>query len=584
MEVFMITLYKYNETDFTHDGIGILKDTISCIVERELNGNWFLNLEYLLQGNKAEFIKEHCVLKVPTPSGLQLFRIKEIEKDMESINVYAEHIFFDLAKNFIRDTNIVAKTRSEAIKQILNNTLNPHRFKYVGTDNNTTQKNLRIVRKDGVSAILGSEDNTVVNRYGGEIDIDNFNISSKDQIGKNTNLVIEYAKNMTGILETVDMSEVATRIVPQGANELLLPEYFIDSPYVGSYYQPLVAHMEFSEVEVVNKEQATADKPEFSQEQAYAELRRLVKELYDNGIDKPNYTYDISFIDLSNTVEYKSFKDMFSLNLGDIVRVRHRDMNLDLDCRIRNYRYNSLINEFENLQVGTIKKSISLNIQKVQAEVISTKEDLSLKVNNVNNNLQSSITQTAKEIRQEVTDADNKLQTQVTTTANDFNILAGKYNNGQLVGTNYNFSGTGFTIGATDGSTTATHTSSFSEWRHGNSSSRADATGFSRDGHPYTHLIEMGTGIVGGAIGTHPKVLTIQLSDVWKRKNFKVLVSMKNTSGGIADEWVKRTFLEVVSIDTVNATFNVRGYWTSITSTGVENEKELEFSWLAIGG
>lgn len=219
----MITLYKYNETDFTHDGIGILKDTISCVVERELNGNWFLNLEYLLQGNKAEFIKEHCVLKVPTPSGLQLFRIKEIEKDMESVNVYAEHIFFDLAKNFIRDTNIVAKTRSEAIKQILNNTLNSHKFKYVETDNNTTQKNLRIVRKDGVSALLGSEDNTVVNRYGGEIDIDNFNISSKDQIGKNTNLVIEYAKNMTGILETVDMSEVATRIVPQGLKtEMLL--------------------------------------------------------------------------------------------------------------------------------------------------------------------------------------------------------------------------------------------------------------------------------------------------------------------------------------------------------------------------
>lgn len=602
----MITLYKYNETDFTHDGIGILKDTISCVVERELNGNWFLNLEYLLQGNKAEFIKEHCVLKVPTPSGLQLFRIKEIEKDMESINVYAEHIFFDLAKNFIRDTNIVAKTRSEAIKQILNNTLNPHRFKYVGTDNNTTQKNLRIVRKDGASALLGSEDNTVINRYGGEIDIDNFNISSKDQIGKNTNLVIEYAKNMTGILETVDMSEVATRIIPQGANELLLPEYYIDSPYVGSYYQPLVAHMEFSEVEVVSKDQATADKPEFSQEQAFAELRRLVKELYDNGIDKPNYTYDISFIDLSNTVEYKSFKDMFSLNLGDIVRVRHRDMNLDLDCRIRNYRYNSLINEFENLQVGTIKKSISLNIQKVQAEVISTKEDLSNKVTNVSNNLiskieitekeirqevtdtknnlQSSITQTAKEIRQEVIDGDNKLQTQVTQTSKDFNILAGKYNNGQLVGTNYNFSGTGFTIGATDGSTTATHTSSYSEWRHGNSSSRADANGFSRDGHRYTHLIEFGTAFVGGSVGTHPAIQTIQLPDIWKNKTFKVLVSMKNTAGGLANEWVKRTFLDVVSIDQATATFKVRGYWTSITSSGVENEKELEFSWLAIGG
>ena len=580
----MITLYKYNETDFTHDGIGILKDTISCIVERELNGNWFLNLEYLLQGNKAEFIKEHCVLKVPTPSGLQLFRIKEIEKDMESINVYAEHIFFDLAKNFIKDTNIVAKTRSEAIKQILNSTLNPHKFKYVGTDNNTTQKNLRIVRKDGASALLGSEDNTVINRYGGEIDIDNFNISSKDRIGKNTNLVIEYAKNLTGILETVDMSDVATRIVPQGVNGLLLPEYFIDSPYVGSYYQPLVAHMEFSEVEVVSKDEATADKPEFSQDQAYAELRRLVKELYDNGIDKPSYTYDISFIDLSNTLEYKSFKDVFSLNIGDIVRVKHRDMNLDLDCRIRNYRYNSLIDEFENLQVGTIKKSISLNIQKVQAEVISTKENILFQVSDVNNKLTSKIEITEKEIRQEVTDADNKLQTQVTTTANSFNILAGKYNSGQLVGTNYNFSGTGFTIGATDGSTTATHTSSYSEWRHGNSSSRADANGFSRDGHPYTHLIEFGTAFVGGSVGTHPAIQTIQLPDIWKNKTFKVLVSMKNTAGGLANEWVKRTFLDVVSIDQATATFKVRGYWTSITSTGVENEKELEFSWLAIGG
>ena len=602
----MITLYKYNEIDFSHDGSGILKDTISCIVERELNGNWFLNLEYPLQGNKADLIKEHCVLKVPTPSGLQLFRIKEIEKDMESINVYAEHIFFDLAKNFIRDTNIVAKTRSEAIKQILNSTLNPHRFKYVGTDNNTTQKNLRIVRKDGVSAILGSEDNTVVNRYGGEIDIDNFNISSKDQLGKNTNLVIEYAKNMTGILETVDMANVTTRIVPQGANELLLPEYYIDSPNVGSYYQPLVAHMEFSEVEVVSKDEATADKPEFSQEQAYAELRRLVKELYDNGIDKPTFTYDISFIDLSNTVEYKQLKDMFSLNIGDIVRVKHIDMNLDLDCRIRNYKYNSLINEFENLQVGTIKKSVSLDIQKVQAEVTSTKEDLSNKVNNVNNNLQSSITQTAKEIRQEVSDTtnnlqssitqtakeikqevidgDNKLQTQVTQTSKDFNILAGKYNNGQLVGTNYNFNGNGFTIGATDGSTTATHTSSYSEWRHGNSSSRADANGFSRDGHPYTHLIEMGTGIVGGAIGVYPKVLTVQLPNIWKGKNFKVLVSMKNTAGGVADEWVKRTTLEVVSIDITKATFSVKGYWTSVNANNIEYEKELEFSWLAIGG
>ena len=162
--------------------------------------------------------------------------------------------------------------------------------------------------------------------------------------------------------------------------------------------------------------------------------------------------------------------------------------------------------------------------------------------------------------------------------------VAGKYNGGQLVGTNYNFSGNAFTIGATDGSTTATHTSSYSEWRHGNSVSRADASGFSRDGHPYTHLIEGGSAIVGGSAGIYPSIRVIQLPDIWKGKNFKVLVSMKNTAGGLADEWVKRTYLEVVSQDKATATFNVKGYWTAINSKNQENEKELEFSWLAIGG
>ena len=602
----MINLYKSNEVDFSHDGICTLKDVTSCIVTRELNGMWSVDLEYPLIGNKAEYIKEHCILKIPTPSGLQLFRIEEIEKDMSSINIYAKHIFFDLSKNFIRDTNIVIKNRSEAIKQILANTLNTHNFKYVGTDNNSTQKNLRIVRKDGVSALLGSEDNTVINRYGGEIDIDNFNISSKDQIGETTNLVIEYSKNLTGITESVDMSEVVTRIVPQGANELLLPEYYIDSPLIGNYYQPLISHMEFSEVEVVSKDDATEDKPEFTQEQAYAELRRLVNELYKNGVDKATFNYDISFIDLSNTVQYERFKNMHSLNIGDIVRVKHQDLNLDLDCRIRNYTYNALTYEFENLQVGTERKSVSLDIKQVQAAVQQTKENILLQVSSVDNkltskieitereikqevsdtgnNLQSSITQTAAAIRQEVTDGDRHLQTQVTQTANSFNILAGKYNGGQLVGTNYNFSGNAFTIGATDGSTTATHTSSYSEWRHGNSVSRADANGFSRDGHAYTHLIEFGTGTVGGSAGVYPAILTVQLPDIWKGKNFKVLVSMKNTAGGITDEWVKRTYLEVVSVDTSAGTFRVRGYWTAVNSLKEENEKELEFSWLAIGG
>ena len=77
----MIILYKDIETDFSHNGEGILNECISCIVHRELNGIWEVNIEYPLSDSKGMYkrIKENYILNIPTPSGMQLFRIQEIE-------------------------------------------------------------------------------------------------------------------------------------------------------------------------------------------------------------------------------------------------------------------------------------------------------------------------------------------------------------------------------------------------------------------------------------------------------------------------------------------------------------------------
>ena len=87
----------------------------------------------------------------------------------------------------------------------------------------------------------------------------------------------------------------------------------------------------------------------------------------------------------------------------------------------------------------------------------------------------------------------------------------------------------------------------------------------------------------GGSAGVLPKTVTVQLPNKFKGKNFKVIVSMVDTRGGEHLEYVKRIYLNIDSIDTTNATFNVTGYWTSILDT-IENEKELQWSYVAIGG
>jgi phage minor structural protein len=200
----MIALYESTETNFfNNNGKWILSDCTSCKVNREIKGVFSLELEYPLFDKKNLYLElqQHRIIKANTPKGEQLFRIQRVEKSMSKVYVYASHIVFDLMNNLIIDTNIVAKTRLEAVQQALANTITPHNFTATG-DVTTYIDSSRVVRYSPLKAIFGSEDNSILNRWGGEIDIDNYNLTVKDEIGEDTQQKISYGKNLTSIKET----------------------------------------------------------------------------------------------------------------------------------------------------------------------------------------------------------------------------------------------------------------------------------------------------------------------------------------------------------------------------------------------
>lgn len=411
MEVIkIITLYKRNETNFEHNGIGILSDCIRADVYREINGVYYLELDYPLfdKKNLSNEIQEHRIIKAPTPKGEQLFRVKKTEKGLSTKFVYATHILYDLADNFIIDTNIVNKTRLEAIQQLLSNTMTPHNFTAIG--NVTTFKtNSRIVRKNPVNAIFGDDDNSILNRFGGEIDIDNFTLNVLDEIGSESGEVISYGKNLTGIKETLDMSEIATRIIPQGKDELLLPEYYVDSPKIANYYQPITKHMKFDDISTE------------------AMLREVVNKLYsEKHIDQPLFNYEIEFIYLGYTEEYKQYKDLVKLNLGDKITIRHTKLGIDLNSRIISYEYNSLLKKYNKIQLGTIKRDITTVIKEVVAEVEVTKEKIDFEVGNLDEKLTSKIEVTEQSILLQVSDVEENLQSQINVAAGEIELRVSK--------------------------------------------------------------------------------------------------------------------------------------------------------------
>lgn len=92
-------LYDEFETQFDHNGIGHLTDTIDCHVEPSLNGTYELELKYPVGGiHYADIVHRAIILTSVDPvSRTQPFRIYRILPTSKgTVTVYAHHVAYDL--------------------------------------------------------------------------------------------------------------------------------------------------------------------------------------------------------------------------------------------------------------------------------------------------------------------------------------------------------------------------------------------------------------------------------------------------------------------------------------------------------
>lgn len=355
----MISIYRPDETEFTRNGLGSLdKNIIDSVVMQDLNGIYAFKFKYPIFAPRAIYVKGEHIIKVMTPKGYQLFRIHKEEPVMGYRNVTAYHIFYDLSFNYIDDTNVVDKSGTAAGVQILEATNYLHNFEFVSDI--ATQATARIVGMNAAEAFLNdSKDNTFISRWGGEIDRDNFQIRMLNHIGEDRNVIIEYRKDLEGFDATIDWTTVVTRIKPIGFDGLELPEKFIDSPLVSNYPYPKVREIEYKDIKAAIGDYAD-DEDAIPLEDAYAELRRLAGLEYSQAeIDRPTATYDVQFVRLMNTNEYKKYAALQTIYIGDTVKVRHVKEDIDLTAKVISYEYDPIQRKYTKISLGSIKQTLS---------------------------------------------------------------------------------------------------------------------------------------------------------------------------------------------------------------------------------
>lgn len=333
----MIRLYDKNETDFTHNGICILKPLEATVTE-ELNGDYSLKVT-MPRGKKEIEIEQ--IIKAPTPKSEQLFRVYNSDIDMFGNQIfYARHIFYDLLDYFIEDTR-PSGSGALAISKILENT------PFAGTSDITEQSTAYYQMMNPVKAILGA-DNAFIEVWGGELERDNLNVRMKNHLGTDKGVSIRYRKNLTGLRLQTDLSGVYTKIMPTGLQEngqtlLKLPEKYIESPLIGNYTNVKTTRIHYSDIKIDE---------ETSEAQALEMLRNAAAQEFKNGLDKPQITATVEFIPLQDTEEYKDYSILERVYLGDTIRVFHEDLSIELETKVISYEFDALSKRYNKVILG----------------------------------------------------------------------------------------------------------------------------------------------------------------------------------------------------------------------------------------
>ncbi len=356
----MIEIYLKTNTNYDKNG-DITLDPTSCTYkesEKELTLEHFLD-----EDGRWKYINFENVIAAEENGKKKFYRIYNVVRELYSVTAYARPIFYDLIDKVLLDVRPTNKIGQEALDIILADT------GFTGHSNISNLSTAYYVRKNIVEALLGNEENSFLNRWGGEFYCENFDVYINDKIGSDNGVRVEFGYNLNEIEEDVNIEEVVTRIIPVGYDGIMLDGEtpWVDSPLINKYTQPKMRVIEFSDVKV--KESSDDEEGFDTIEEARAELIRQCNLLYENDIDKPTVNYKIDMINLANTTAYKDFKMLVEVNKGDTVTCYIKHLDIDVKARVIDYERDLITGEYTSIELGNAVSNFFNKQADIQSQV-----------------------------------------------------------------------------------------------------------------------------------------------------------------------------------------------------------------------
>lgn len=332
----MIKVFGATDTLFSSNG-DIIITPIKARVKNNDNGDYYLEMVCGIEYN--DYIASNSILVAPTPQGEQAFRIRDITKQTNKLTVKAWHVFYDSENYVIQDSYAVDKTCNEAMDYFNENTDNTSPFTMLS--NITSINSYRCVRKSLYECLQ-----TIINRWGGHLKRDNWNISILSSIGQDNGITIRYGKNLTNLTAEYNWDNVVTKLLPVGANGIMLDEVYIYSAL--QYDLPYTKVVNFSQD--INEADFTDEEGNVDTEAYESALKADLQNQAQAYVD--TYCYPLINYTLKGQPEKVT-------DIGDTIEVIDERIGIDILTQVISYEYDAITEQYVALEFGNFTNTLN---------------------------------------------------------------------------------------------------------------------------------------------------------------------------------------------------------------------------------
>ena len=340
-------LFDKDEVGFATNGLGRLRDCISCLCYEERNGLYEVDFEYPVDGAHYDLIQIGRIVCVTHDDSddIQPFDIVSYTKPIDGVvTFHCVHISYRQSYMVVTGTNI--NSLADAFTLFSNASPQPNPFIYKTNKTSTGY----LGSADGVTktvrSMLGGIEGSVLDAYGGEYEWDRWTVNLWTARGQQRDFTIRYGVNMLTYDEECDSSgcysscvpywtdgtttvvgdkQVSGSITPSGREQIIpldVSEKFEE--------QPTKAQVEAMGLSVMNGQNPTI----------------------------PSQNIKVSFARLQD-MGYSDYDKLLQCRLCDTINVVFPDYKSSANFKIVKTVWNVLADRYDEMELGDLSISLS---------------------------------------------------------------------------------------------------------------------------------------------------------------------------------------------------------------------------------